>query len=808
MSEYKFGGYKGFFNSYKKLLEHRQNTKGRLSYQDNADKIIKVKIKNKETGITISHDMRLAIVKPTNAYMPQRQDIHIFQNMENIEYLSSYLNRYNGIVALDLETCGTQAADINNFIVGIGLADASNIAYFDLTTSTKECVDYLYDWINNYKDGFVGHNVFFDGTFLMRDTKLWANWKYDTYAMYMQLANEGYPGHSYGLKNAQIDLLNWDAKGDIELDEWLVNNGYISDIKKDKKEGYVYTEDYEGKGERWLKPKKDMMYRAPARILGFYCGLDVAATYQLLNEVFLPSIKDEPFETEFIQYHNLFMENVYLHGIQQLTGITIDPKMLESHNNYLTENIKNHYGDFVNHPKVRPFADERNEDILKELKEKEPVKFKKVKWPKEPKQFKQDGSQSKAWENWKKKTEELMERGPEITSHWTTWKAKLDKAKTMEHLNLNSSQQMQWLFYEKMGCEVLVRTDSGQPATGATALPGFGEVGELLATQKAEEKELGYVKTCIEKLIGNRLHPQFRMPGTLSGRLAGSGGISVHQIPKSRKYLECWYPMENGKVWIDCDHTALEQVVLAELSKDSALYNLYSKEAKPNDVYIYNGALMARDFNVKLFQPFLDEGYIPERPDPEVIKRIKKKHKNLRGISKTASLGKTYGMGWKKFQMNMKLAGIKMNEAECRMVIEGLDKIYSGVKKYEHFLLKEHADNNGWVLNGIGRPVCVGKDYLKDIVNRVIQSTGHDIHMLYIKICQDLFKENNLDVNGIILDFHDQSIVECNEKDKELVHYLIGTKAYEILNQEYLKGQIELKGDPQYITTMADAKCE
>jgi len=42
---------------------------------------------------------------------------------------------------------------------------------------------------------------------------------------------------------------------------------------------------------------------------------------------------------------------------------------------------------------------------------------------------------------------------------------------------------------------------------------------------------------------------------------------NCQQLPKSRGYLECWKP-RSGHVWVSIDHSSLEQVVLAELSRD------------------------------------------------------------------------------------------------------------------------------------------------------------------------------------------------------------------------------------------------
>lgn len=831
------GTYKWLRESLEATGKFRRGKAGTLSYIDSKKKILKVSHTDSETGITTSQDLQLAVVTPTQAYMPTRDDIQIISYNYSVKDVSQLLHQLSGIIAVDIETKGQQAANADCEIVGIGIADHAHILYFDLVTNGKEVNDELYKFLKEYDQGMVGHNIFFDGAFLQRECGKWIGWSHDTYALYKQLANEGHKGQKWGLKDAQLQLLGWDVKGDVQLNEWLVRNGYFTSISKEQEnKEQVLIEDFNGKGPRYGRPDKSEMWRAPAEILGFYCALDAASTWQLLHEVFFPSIEGQPWEAVFRRYHDVFVENVRLMVDQQLKGITIDVDMLEAYSKQLEEEISHHRDEFINHPAVRPYADEKNQEKIQEIINAEPVKYKKIKWPKEPKQFKKDGTVSKAYLNWEAKMKELQERGPEITIPYQNWEAKVEEAKKTEWLNPNSSQQLQWLFYDKMEYPIKIRTYGGgipqppeyrkdfrsgelvsnpefgkwlnsNPAVSGKALLGFGDAGQVLKQQKDKAKEESYVKACLDHLLvdaqGNtRLHPQFRMPGTLTCRLAGSGGLNLQQIPKSRGYLECWRPVP-GKVWIDCDHTSLEQVVMAELSMDESLYKIYGPDAKPNDIYLFNGAYL----------PIIGEkiraaGYDPDNPTPEAIAATKKACKKERGISKVITLGSSYGMGAGKLRMTLEMQGIEVSAEEAKAMFDGYWQLYSGVKDYEKFLLQQYKDNNGYVLNGLGRPVGVAPDYMKDIVNRVVQSTGHDIHMLYIMICNQLFTEHNLNVQGLVWDFHDQSIVECDEKDAELVHYLIGTKAYEILNQEYLQGQIPLKGDPQYIKTFACAKCE
>jgi len=87
------------------------------------------------------------------------------------------------------------------------------------------------------------------------------------------------------------------------------------------------------------------------------------------------------------------------------------------------------------------------------------------------------------------------------------------------------------------------------------------------------------------------------------------------------------------------------------------------------------------------------------------------------------------------------------------------------------------------------------------------QSTGHDLHLYYIGIVQQLLKQEGIPWEPVIVDFHDQMIVEVDPKDADRVQYLMGVKAYEILNAR-VNGLIRIKGEANIVQNLAYAKVE
>jgi hypothetical protein len=491
------------------------------------------------------------------------------------------LNVLDKLVAVDIETTGVKAHELDCRVVGIGIADHSNIFYIPITSDAvmEEVL-----WQLHGRE-LIGFNIYFDAAFLHREFarvtngslygpgQHWLDWKWDVYALYKHLASEGWKGQEWGLKSAQKDLLGWTEAGDAELGQWLVDNGHISDSKLEWKQGYYRYKNADGL-VRFGRPSKSQMSKAPVDILGYYCGLDAASTYMLFAEVFQPALAAlaPPIAENYRFYHQeLYWSTVKWHIEQQFNGLQIDTVRLRTHANKLRDAIVDAERRFFEHPEVAPHITEYNLGVLKEHMSKEPARYKK---------------QPKRSPNSKRPPL------PEVESKsWQNWKAKLEKMSSENHFNINSGQQKEWLFYTKMGKEILVYTENGNPATDKKALLAWGEPGKLLKEQNDAVKELGYVEKCLEIAgLDGKVHTQFNMVGTLTGRLSGTGGWNVQQQPKSKGYFECIIPAQG--VFVECDVNALEAVVLAELSKDPTMRVLYHPE---HNSPLLNDTLMALD---------------------------------------------------------------------------------------------------------------------------------------------------------------------------------------------------------------------
>ena len=134
----------------------------------------------------------------------------------------------------------------------------------------------------------------------------------------------------------------------------------------------------------------------------------------------------------------------------------------------------------------------------------------------------------------------------------------------------------------------------------------------------------------------------------------------------------------------------------------------------------------------------------------------------------------------------------------------GFWALYGGIKAWEKELVRQWRTNGGWVLNGIGRPLGVDEAYVKDIVNRVCQSTGHDIYVLWLDIAVRLLQESGMTWHPLVADLHDAGYFEVEEaRAQEALDLLVGP-AYDELNR-WLGGLIPLRGDGKLLAHWGEA---
>ena len=639
-------------------------------------------------------------------------------------------------------------------IVGVAIAGNFGNTYLDVRDSIAKTQ--VLRWLQVNK--WFAHNTLFDGAFIIQAQHSLTQEPYanlseqlvgDSLTLFRLLASEGWEGQRHNLDVAITDILGWSSNQKRTLDDLLTKHGL-------------------GKGD--MGKLADMEPEAFAR----YGAMDAEACWQLhcyLEDVMEAYPTTKPIYQQYINLTQLVVE-------QRLRGVSINVEALDELERNLDNGMQEKTFAFRSIPEVRSYLstvekDAGSEETITSSTKKIYAKKKDAPWNNS--EWTPESSDDLA--TWEKPY------GCRWFKEETIQKIKFKVVKESK-FNINSKPQLCDLFYNHLGFECKEFTPTGRAKIDKKMLPALGAPGKLLASYNKDLKLHGYVKKLQERSHGGVLHYDLRIHGTVTGRSAGTGGLNVQQLPKESTYLECFTARPGYKL-IDTDFTSLENVVLAEHSRDPGMLELYAS-GKPHDAYLYVACFVFPDSGIA-------EVYNPTNPTKESVAAAKEQFKKQRSICKVLVLSSNYGASARKVHSTLIQSGVSMSMEEVERIHKRYWQLFAGIKDYGKKLEREWKRRDGFIYNGLGKPCPIMEDKLKDIVNIDCQSTGVGLlHKLIVHINR-MRKEQDIPMYPYIVDWHDQTIWEVKEGFEEQARDIY-LEAYRLLNEE-LRPLIPLKGD-------------
>ena len=254
-------------------------------------------------------------------------------------------------------------------------------------------------------------------------------------------------------------------------------------------------------------------------------------------------------------------------------------------------------------------------------------------------------------------------------------------------------------------------------------------------------------------------------------------------LPKRKELWECFVAPE-GRVIMREDINSLEPHVLTHMSQDKNLLSIYGKGASPHDIYLFVGTYFENHRDTILTRYKVDGSHSKEE-----VSAMKDDFKAIRNDIKPAYLGWCYGLGATTLAFDKQIP-----YEDAKKALRAIDNAFPGKDRLHNYLLEEWNKHKGFVVNGRGRPICVTEgvkeangqrkgDKRKDLVNKVVQSTGHDILMRVLYHRWLYIRKHNIDAIPYIIDYHDESLAAVKEGHQEgyrdAVEY-----SYEKINEE------------------------
>ena len=348
--------------------------------------------------------------------------------------------------------------------------------------------------------------------------------------------------------------------------------------------------------------------------------------------------------------------------------------------------------------------------------------------------------------------------------------------------NLNSPKQLGEALFEKLGLPAKKKTKSGYSTNAEVleGLKGYHPAIELLL----EYRQLAKLKStyadglhaCIAE--DGRIHTTFNQTEARTGRIS-SLEPNLQNIPvrtEEGRRLREYFTAPAGRVLCDADYSQIELRVLASISKDENMINAFLSGA---DIHTAT-ASQVFDMPIDMVTPV------------------------MRSRAKAVNFGIVYGIG--AFSLSK---DIGVTRAEADSYIKNYLATYPKVADYMENTIKQ-AKLDGFVTTIFGR-----RRYLPELNNsngmlrafgeRVarnapIQGTAADIIKLaMIKVFEKLQKE--LPTARLILQVHDELIVECDEKDADKACAILQSEMESAANMA-----VKLTADAAYGKNWLEAK--
>lgn len=314
--------------------------------------------------------------------------------------------------------------------------------------------------------------------------------------------------------------------------------------------------------------------------------------------------------------------------------------------------------------------------------------------------------------------------------------------------NIASPKQLGEVLFEDLGLPFKKKTKSGY-STSAEVLEELREKHPIIPLILDYRTLTKLNSTYVEGLLkvireDGRVHSFFNQTETRTGRISSSDP-NMQNIPVRKelgRMMRKFFIAKDGYTLLDADYSQIELRILAHACDDENLIGSF---------------LSGKDFHAmtasKVFDMPID--FVTDE---------------MRRTAKIVNFGIVYGIG--AFSLSNDLG---VSVAEAKRYIEQYHATYPGVKKYMDKTV-EDALKTGYVTTMYGRrryiPELVAKNKMvqafgkRAAMNAPIQGTAADIIKIAMIRVYRRLKEEQLDAR-LILQVHDELIIEVSEKDKD-----------------------------------------
>ena len=331
-----------------------------------------------------------------------------------------------------------------------------------------------------------------------------------------------------------------------------------------------------------------------------------------------------------------------------------------------------------------------------------------------------------------------------------------------QEFNINSPKQLGEVLFERLGLPPVKKTKSGY-STNAEVLEKLKSrhpiIEAILDYRTLTKLKSTYADGLVKEIADDgRIHTTFQNMVTATGRLS-STEPNLQNIPVRTELgseIRRMFVPADGCVFVDADYSQIELRVLAHIADDARM-----QEAFRSGMDVHT-ATAAQVFGV----------------EPEQVTPLQRRH------AKAVNFGIVYGIS--EFSL---AEDIGVTRKEAKAYIESYLANYSGVRAYMHDIVAK-AKEDGYVTTLFGRrrdlPELKSSNFnIRSFGERValntpIQGTAADIIKLAMLHVDAALRQAKLRAR-LILQVHDELIVECPVEESETVRKLVAEQMEHVM---------------------------
>lgn len=334
-----------------------------------------------------------------------------------------------------------------------------------------------------------------------------------------------------------------------------------------------------------------------------------------------------------------------------------------------------------------------------------------------------------------------------------------------QEFNINSPKQLSKVLFEDLGLPTGKKTKTGY-STDSSVLESITDAHPIVEKIISYRQYTKLLSTYVDGLLAivnedtGRIHSSFNQTITATGRIS-STEPNLQNIPvrdSIGRNLRKAFVAKDSCLLVDADYSQIELRVLAHIADEPALIDAF---------------LSGKDIHARTASEVFGV------PIDEVTKEE-------RSAAKAVNFGIVYGISDFGLSNNLNISRKKAGE----YIKNYLDR-YKNVEKYMEQIVAS-AQKNGYVTTFLNRRRYIPQLAMKNFVqknlgkrlamNTPVQGSAADIiKIAMIKVSHRLKKENLK--SKLILQIHDELIVEATEDEKQYVEKLLKEEmenAYEL----------------------------